>query len=1218
MRRLPFEVALSVRARRRDRMTRPATLVSAGAGSGKTHWIVEHVVARVLAGTPIDRIAAVTFTDAAAAELRSRLRAGLLRAGAREQASRVDAAAICTIHRFSLELLKRYPTAVGLPPEPLVLDERAAEQLREEALESALASWNTAALDALLDGLGPGLGLSERGRDDQDTPVGRLRALIRSVLDKARSVAMDPAKLRVESALAASRLIDALGPPSVGATALDSSLAESIAEAVTFVRTKREPATQKDRPLWTALAAIDDDGLAELATSQEARARLAVMIASGGSFEASKQFAPGAALKGAAERFCRDHPWLRERIASVVRGAIELSAMTAEAYARSKRRLGAVDFDDMQSLALALLEGRAPASLAYAPLVASTLDLVVVDEFQDSAPLQYRLFEALRSQGVELSFVGDLKQAIYGFRAADSALFAALLEEASEGAQRSVLRLSSSRRSRPELVEFANDLFDALFARTSLSFDRLDADNDYTRRPIEKREPCIEVIRHGLSERGAMVGSKARAVAGRLHALIEQGAVLDRETGALRRVRWSDVTVLARTHAQLARWARELREHGIPAALEHGPWFETVEAQLGLAWLRMVASPRDSAASASVLVSELYGISQRSMAALHARGLGGSPAFAVELHRADPTSLSLSDVELRALERCARDLSFAREAFRTRPLVEAVELALARVELSLKLSLRCDEAGAAQVSANVRALSEVASQLAQQDERALSLRESPGRTLEALIVELEALRDALAPQPRSELSRDAVSLVTMHASKGLEFAIVVLDALGAQVEPRLPRVELRRPPTQELLSQRALEQMGIDLVPSVGPTALKDKLASVGDAAGQLRDEQLRLLYVAMTRAREHLLLLWPEESKTPSQTRYVRDLVTDAVARPPSAAGECEWTLASGGRPHRVLVVHAASRAADGPTEEQPLDAGWIARYRAVIDEARARSTRSSALDRDPEVEAEPKGAVAQTLTPTELVHIDDCPEVVRLSLLHPAEHRIARSRSIAIDVRAIGSARAERLALAQSDPAQLGRWVHAALATALVDGVLDERALDRALTHDVPTDDRAAVERFVRSSIASVREALSMLAVREVLGHELSFVVEVEGTLLKGSIDLLVRCAEGLRVLDVKTHPLEPSAFERNAAYYRAQLDAYAYAAEKLTGERVVGRDLLLPSSGALLSLREPFERSAFERSVRAWGALAATGARGPGPGADCARCPWSPLCRVVDDGD
>jgi hypothetical protein len=172
------------------------------------------------------------------------------------------------------------------------------------------------------------------------------------------------------------------------------------------------------------------------------------------------------------------------------------------------------------------------------------------------------------------------------------------------------------------------------------------------------------------------------------------------------------------------------------------------------------------------------------------------------------------------------------------------------------------------------------------------------------------------------------------------------------------------------------------------------------------------------------------------------------------------------------------------------------------------------------------------------------------------------------------------------------------------------------RFLAGELFETDREACERYVFAAIASIREALAALNVIEVVAQELPFVIDVGATMLRGKIDLLVRCPDGLRVMDIKTHPLDPGSFARNAAFYRPQLDAYAMAAETLLREPVVGRDLLFPSAGAVVTLRAPFDRAVFERSVRRWGGLLATDARGPGVGADCARCAWAPLCRVADE--
>ena len=133
---------------------REPVLVSAGAGSGKTFRIVQRLVERVRGGTPVERVAAVTFTEAAASELQDRLRAALLAEGFAAEASRVDGASVCTIHRFALTLLQRYPIAAGLAPDARVLDEEEAASLRRAVLSELVDRGAARELPVLLDRLG--------------------------------------------------------------------------------------------------------------------------------------------------------------------------------------------------------------------------------------------------------------------------------------------------------------------------------------------------------------------------------------------------------------------------------------------------------------------------------------------------------------------------------------------------------------------------------------------------------------------------------------------------------------------------------------------------------------------------------------------------------------------------------------------------------------------------------------------------------------------------------------------------------------------------------------------------------------------------------------------------------------------------------------------------------------------------------------------------------
>ncbi len=449
----------------------PPRLVSAGAGSGKTWRIVQSIVERVRSGVSIDRIAAVTFTEAAAAELQDRVRAGLLTHGLDDQAARVDVAVICTIHRFALTLLQRYPLAAGLPPEPIVLDEDQAATLRRGA-SSPTSSTTTTTRPRCAHARRvprPGRGARGAGWGDGDTPAGRLQSLVREVLEKGRSIAMTPERLEREGSIASQRLLDAMGPAG-NESILDRDMAEGLKLAYAWIDKNPEPKRKGDFGFYEALRALRSErGLAPF--------DVALRVAA---CEVTKTTEKDvAALLTAARASAKNHPALRQRLADGVRRVFSLSARVLARYREEKARMGAVDFEDMQLIALELIAGRASGREAYAELIAKALPYIVVDEFQDTSPLQFRLFEALREAGAEVRYVGDLKQGIYGFRSADSTLFAALLTRAEAEGDKAE-SLDRSRRSRPELVEFANALFGALMPPSGLPFTPLTAENRYS------------------------------------------------------------------------------------------------------------------------------------------------------------------------------------------------------------------------------------------------------------------------------------------------------------------------------------------------------------------------------------------------------------------------------------------------------------------------------------------------------------------------------------------------------------------------------------------------------------------------------------------------------------------------------------------------------------------------------------------------------------------
>lgn len=1170
-------------------------LVSAGAGSGKTHRIVEEVVARVRAGVSVERIAAVTFTEAAASELQERLRAKLLSVGLPEEAARVEGAMICTIHRFALTLLTRFPLAAGISPTPMVLDQAASDTLLERAMESDLRAVSASARRRWLDeSFGEGVGLASSAYDAGERPEGRLRAVVRLLISGARALAMGPAEVAAEGERAVARLRAAM-PPRQDAEVLERALALGHAAAMRWLDDNPASPTKKDQGLYDLLVALR----AEPASSPIDHALRVERVERG-----ARTGAALAPLLNAAAALCEGHPELARRVEAAVSGAYECASRVMEGYQREKIRLGAVDFEDMQARAFALLSG-AEGSPAYAPIIADALPVIVVDEFQDTSPLQYVLFDVLRRAGCELTLVGDLKQGIYGFRSADSTLFAALLERAASGPGAETL--DRSRRSRPELVRFANGMFSALLPTAGMRFDAIGAENAYTQGALPVAAPCVDVLWHG---RPHLSQSRVTPGVARVRALLAEGrSVLDRATGEPRPMRAGDIAVLAYDHAHLARWNDALRAEGISTALDGGSLFDTLEVGLARAWLAMLASPRDRAAAAVVLLSELYGVSQRTMVRLTLQRVSGSPRRALALADASPELLPLRDDERRALARCEADLVWSRAALRQRPLPEAVEAVIERVELADRLSQRLGADEAAQLRANLAALVGYAHRLAAQGDAALSLSGATGATLENLLESLERAAESTTRMPSAaEPGADAVRLVTIHGSKGMEYPVVVLDALSQKLRPRLPRVEVLRPREAEaLLGADALSRSGVQLIPEVGVAAWAERFGRSFEAESRARSEWLRLLYVAVTRAREHLVILWPEATKGASV--YVSGFVRDAIPAPPAGTVS--------GQDGRWFGVDVRSFAESDlvVTEPSPAASPDLSAWRAMIENPSVAS--DSAAPRWPP--ASPRTLLR--VSPSELCQFNDCPEVLRIARFVRGErHELARSSGDEVTIREIPSIWAARAAVSREvPPARVGTLVHAAVERARWGGdalaaLRDDLVADEVLSANGQTEHAAELAGLMVKTLGSLRAAMTVLGCEGEPLREVPFAIDLRGSTLHGIIDLVVQTAEGLHVVDLKTHLLRAPELPRWAAYYAPQLDAYALALSRLTGQRVAGRHLAIPAAGALVTLRGAFDAAESERSLAEIVRRIAEGARGPARA--CRTCGWNDLCRVGRD--
>jgi ATP-dependent exoDNAse (exonuclease V) beta subunit len=790
----PFTAEQSEAVRRRE----GSLLLEANAGSGKTSVLVERFVRSVLEdGVRPARILAITFTERAAGELRARVRQRFVELGRRDEARETEAAWVSTIHGFCTRVLRAHAVAAGLDPAFTVLDEAAARPLHDRAWEDALAR--------LLDGEHGAAALDLVAAYDAD----RLRTAITIAHDALRSAGNTrPSLPRPQG----------LRDPHVLRAPLEAARAAAAAELQLAGAGKTVCTARERLERCGALLAAQGELAPELSALTIGMNANALKTPACDDYRAALEAYAGA---------CRD-----ARAAAAVALLDELLGDYADAYAEAKRARAALDFDDLELHARDLLANEPGLRSSYA----ERFDRVMVDELQDSNPLQLELFRALDRDNLFL--VGDEQQSIYGFRHADVDVFRTLRAEFA--ADDRVATLATNFRSHGAILDTIN----AAFApRIGESFVAL-----HEGRVSEPaNEPLVELlvtdqvgwedVDLGDMRPGAKAWrqAEARLLAQRVRDLVD--AKLHRP---------EDVVVLLRALGDLPVYERALEDQGLLTLSVggRGYWGRQVVRDL-CAWLAALANPRDEIALYGVLASPLVGLSSDALAHIARAGGKGNAWRAIE-----------HDGVLR--ERLTDDDRERLDVFATRFQAEralaprlALDELLRRVVESTGYDLHVlSLAGGERRLANIHKLLRLAADFERDrggDVRGLA---------DLATAELEAeARETDAPVELGDVK--AVRLMSIHAAKGLEFPVVCVVDLGRQ-----------RPGDGDEDLLVAEGDVGLRLVGLDGtsePALAYERLrARARDRAAR---EEERVMYVALTRAQERLIVSggvtvdkWPQE----------------------------------------------------------------------------------------------------------------------------------------------------------------------------------------------------------------------------------------------------------------------------------------------------------------------------------------------------------------------
>lgn len=1078
-------------------------VIEAGAGTGKTTLIIDRIVAHVLRGDPIDSIVAITFTKKAAAELRIRVRVALEAKAASasgEEAARiaaalrgVDMAPIQTIHSFAQSLLRERPVESKLDPGAETLEEAQVARLCAQAFEAELdaleadPAFSKEVVELLASGVQPTA----------------LRDLTKLAIRSREIAAPPPLPLTPE----------ALAVPRGSIEALLDDLIDRVNDGV------------KTRPDTLADAAFEAEAVLRRILSSEPdvlrRDLFDCPRRSGRAKGAEKKWTSKTAKQSALAAYAALHDHLDEwrgrvcqhRAAVAWRFALRVAAR----YEAKKVELGAIDFDDQLVKARDLVRDHVNVRREFA----ARYRTLFVDEFQDTDPLQAELaFFLAEAEGEAASdwrrvrvgpgrlvLVGDPKQSIYGFRRADIQIYqeAKRVLAASGGLVRDI---QVNFRSAAPILRFVNEWFAEAITPDP---DHPDEQPIYVPllpppAPIETG-PCVVVLEEAGSDsfptqKSQRTESEATALAAYLGQLVrgaEPRRVRDVESGGWRTASWSDVAILYRTTTALETFEIALVAERIPYRIVGGRhFFERFEVRAALALLRVLDDPTDEVALIALLRGPFFAIADHELADYVASG----GRFA-EIDAKPPATIGLRAAldRVRALRqrRHGRSIAgFIEEAF---VMTHAHEIFTLQPE-------------GEQRSANLGKIVSLA--------RAL---ERKGTSSFREFVDEVARRAADAEREADaeflDEGEDAVTLITMHSSKGLEWPIVVLADLGAKgrtVEKRFVE-RLPQPSVQFSFGDKSAPRAA---------TCEIDRAAH--DAQRRVTFERRRLLYVAATRARDLLVL---PRYHSPPTTSKKRD--SDKTGRP--IVEELRGNAFFGGaeREYGIRVDAAQVPRAEPEdrtlrvdlrlTEEMPAEAvAALAERERFASDARAMFERAGA------------GRAVTSAT-------------AEKALAKREEHDDATERS------------SRERALPTDGPhgSTFGSFVHAIFER------LDLRAKARldpeimaALVSEFGLGPEAvgAAERIVEAFYGTPF-ADSLVKAKRFL-HEAPFAFPDDDRIIEGSIDLIAEHEDGrLWVVDWKTDDVSGSELDRRFESYRFQADTYRRAVSAATGrspERVV----------------------------------------------------------------
>jgi len=1181
-----------------------ALLVSAAAGSGKTKVLVERLLDRVSDGGDIDEFLVITYTRAAASELRERIHDEILSRLAdapenrrlRRQSMLCRGAQIGTIHSFCTDILRENAHLAGLSPDFRVADESESDMIKAEVLEDCFDKAYETIGES--DGFRALVDMISSGRDDR-----RLVGIILDAHSKLQSSPDPRAWAREQAEKFQMPFVNDVSETAWGALLMDKSrrLAEFRLQEMKNARAEMMIHPDFDAAYGAAFeAAISDIEafLNALGDSWDEARRFSRIDFSRekpkriSGFDDLKDIRKRckAAMDKCADIFAcssKEHIEDMRAVAPAMAALLGLVIDFDSAFAQEKRRRGAVDFSDLEHLTLNMLvDAETGKKTALAHSISQRFKEIMVDEYQDVNAVQEMIFNAVSQDGGNIFMVGDVKQSIYRFRLADPSIFLSKYRSFGKTGDGSVsqsfetqnrplsypnrppvlhgskILLSQNFRSRAGILDAVNYIFGKIMSeefgemdytqREMLVCGRGDGNSELGTKDAAVEFDIIDVSalpQDEDEESPAKVQVEVRYIAERIERLIESGYSIPDGKGGSRRIEYSDIVILLRSVRDKAwQYAAALGELQIPVDMPGGEgFFESFEISAALSLLSIIDNPIQDIPLAAALSGPVYGFTADELADI----------------RAGSRSTDFYGALLKAAESNEKCAAFLRE-------IEALRVVMPDMPADRFIWHVYNKTGLPGRVGAMRGGDRRRNNLILLAGYARAFEQSGYKGLFGFLTYIRGLieRGTELAQDVAAREQNAVRIMSIHKSKGLEFPVVFLADTSKQfnnmdaLQPLVLHQELGVGPMRTDRDRR-IEYTTLSRM------AIQRKLTS------EMMAEELRVLYVAMTRAREKLIItaaVKDAEKEFEKLSRLSEGKIAPQVLE--EAKSMAGWVMlavcsgqSSGADSVRLTVskscgviavsVVAPGKTGDGSvsqsleTQNRPLSYRMLP-TQASPDDVQLLHERFRYAYPFPDAPDLPSKLTVTGITKGR-------PNDMESAAFPGSEFNISDSRPNFV---------AKKSGLSASER---GTALHLAMQfidfKKCADLVGVETELRRLADGGFMTEEQALavnaqkITRFLESDIGKrVRNAddlrrefkFSMLLPAEQFfpgGGE-------DKILFQGVIDCFFEEGGALVVVDFKTDNVTPETMEERAAHYAPQLEAYADALERITGKRVKER--------------------------------------------------------------